>query len=101
MIKREIVAEGEDEEEEAEGSMTTYEAAVGGAMNPKRLEHIVHAVRNVVNDVKSIVDEAHAIASLDDAMAAFERAAHLAATEADRRFLEQQIEALADDGALI
>jgi midasin len=65
MIKREIVAEGEDEEEEAEGSMTTYEAAVGGAMNPKRLEHIVHAVRNVVNDVKSIVDEAHAIDDRD------------------------------------
>jgi predicted RNA polymerase sigma factor len=36
----------------------------------------------------------------DAAKAAFERAAHLAATEADRRFLAQQIEALAEDGAL-
>jgi hypothetical protein len=32
---------------------------------------------------------------------AFERAAHLAATETDRRFLAQQIEELAEDGALM
>jgi RNA polymerase sigma-70 factor, ECF subfamily len=34
------------------------------------------------------------------ARAAFERAAHLAATETDRRFLTQQIEELAEDAAL-
>ena len=34
------------------------------------------------------------------AKAAYERAAHLAATEADRRFLAQQIDELAEDGAL-
>ncbi len=33
------------------------------------------------------------------AKAAYQRAAHLAATEADRRFLAQQIEELAEDGA--
>jgi hypothetical protein len=37
----------------------------------------------------------------DAAEAAFERAAHLAATEKDRRFLVQQIEELADEAALI
>jgi RNA polymerase sigma-70 factor (ECF subfamily) len=36
----------------------------------------------------------------DEARAAFERAARRAATEADRRFLAQQIEQLAEDGAL-
>jgi predicted RNA polymerase sigma factor len=36
----------------------------------------------------------------DAAKAAFERAAQLAATEADRRFHAQQIEELAEDGAL-
>jgi hypothetical protein len=35
------------------------------------------------------------------AQAAFERAAHLAATDADRRFLAQQIQELAEDGALM
>jgi RNA polymerase sigma-70 factor (ECF subfamily) len=35
------------------------------------------------------------------AQAAFERAAHLAATEADRRFLAQQIEELAEDESLV
>lgn len=35
MIKCEIVVEGEDEEEEVEGFMTTYEVAVGGVMNLK------------------------------------------------------------------
>ena len=35
------------------------------------------------------------------AQAAFERAAHLAATDVDRRFLAQQIEELAEDGALM
>ena len=35
------------------------------------------------------------------AQAAFERAAHLAATEKDRRFLAQQIEELADEEALM
>ena len=58
MVKREIVAEGEDEEEEAEGTMETYEAAAGGALNPKRLERIVHSMQEVVRDVKTIVDEA-------------------------------------------
>ena len=37
----------------------------------------------------------------DAAEAAFERAAHLAATEKDRRFLVQHIEELADEAALI
>jgi RNA polymerase sigma-70 factor (ECF subfamily) len=37
----------------------------------------------------------------DAALAAFERAAHLAATKPDRRFLAQQIEELAEDGALM
>jgi RNA polymerase sigma-70 factor, ECF subfamily len=35
------------------------------------------------------------------ARAAFERAAHLAVTDVDRRFLAQQIEELAEDGALM
>jgi hypothetical protein len=35
----------------------------------------------------------------DAAEAAFERAAHLAATEKDRQFLVQQIEELADEAA--
>jgi RNA polymerase sigma-70 factor (ECF subfamily) len=35
------------------------------------------------------------------AQAAFERAAHLAVTDVDRRFLAQQIEELAEDGALM
>lgn len=60
MVKREVVAEGEDEEEEAEGTMETYEAAVGGALNPKRLERIVHAIQEVVRNLKMIVDEANA-----------------------------------------
>lgn len=37
----------------------------------------------------------------DAAKAAYERAAHLAPTDADRRFLAQQIEELAEDGALM
>jgi RNA polymerase sigma-70 factor, ECF subfamily len=37
----------------------------------------------------------------DAAQAAFERAAHLAVTDVDRRFLAQQIEELAEDGALM
>ena len=58
MVKREIVDEGEDEEEEADGTMETYEAAVGGALNPKRLDRLVCAVRDVVRDVKIVVDQA-------------------------------------------
>jgi len=65
MIKREIALEGENDEEEAEGSMETYEAAVGGAMNPKRLERVVSSVREIVREVKLVADEAHAIGEPD------------------------------------
>ncbi len=50
--------------------------------------HLMHAARGTT------------LRRRDAARAAFESAAHLAATEADRRFLAQQIEELADDGAL-
>ena len=54
--------------------------------------HLIHAARGTM---------LRQLGRRDAAQAAFERAAHLAATEADRRFLAQQIEELADDGALI
>jgi RNA polymerase sigma-70 factor (ECF subfamily) len=53
--------------------------------------HLMHAARGTTLRRLGQRDAAHA---------AFERAAHLAATEADRRFLAQQIEELAEDGAL-
>lgn len=54
--------------------------------------HLMHAARGTTLRRLGQRDAAHA---------AFERAAHLAATEADRRFLAQQIEELAEDGALM
>jgi RNA polymerase sigma-70 factor (ECF subfamily) len=53
--------------------------------------HLMHAARGTTLRRLGQRDAAHA---------AFVRAAHLAATEADRRFLAQQIEELAEDGAL-
>ena len=53
--------------------------------------HLMHAARGTT---------LRRLGQRDAAKAAFERAVHLAATEADRRFLAQQIEELAEDGAL-
>ncbi|HLC02607.1 MAG TPA: sigma-70 family RNA polymerase sigma factor [Anaerolineales bacterium] len=52
--------------------------------------HLMHAARGTT---------LRRLGQRDAAKAAFERAAHLAATEADRRFLAQQIEELVEDGA--
>jgi RNA polymerase sigma-70 factor (ECF subfamily) len=52
--------------------------------------HLMHAARGTT---------LRRLGRRDAAKAAFERAAELAATEADRRFLAQQIEELAEDGA--
>ena len=60
-VKREIVPEGEDEEEEVDGTMLTYEAASGGAVAPDRLDRIAHAARDVVREVKAIIDDSHAL----------------------------------------
>jgi RNA polymerase sigma-70 factor (ECF subfamily) len=54
--------------------------------------HLMHAARGTT---------LRKLGQRDAAKAAFERAAHLAATEEDRRFLAQQIEELAEDGALM
>jgi RNA polymerase sigma-70 factor (ECF subfamily) len=54
--------------------------------------HLMHAARGTM---------LRRLGQRGAAEAAFERAAHLAATEADRRFLAQQIEELAEDGALM
>jgi RNA polymerase sigma-70 factor (ECF subfamily) len=54
--------------------------------------HLLHAARGTM---------LRRLGQRDAAQAAFERAAHLAATEADRRFLAQQIEELAEGGALM
>jgi RNA polymerase sigma-70 factor (ECF subfamily) len=54
--------------------------------------HLLHAARGTM---------LRRMGRRDAALAAFERAAHLAATKPDRRFLAQQIEELAEDGALI
>ncbi len=54
--------------------------------------HLMHAARGTT---------LRRLGQRDAAKAAYERAAHLAAAEADRRFLAQQIEELAGDGALI
>jgi RNA polymerase sigma-70 factor (ECF subfamily) len=54
--------------------------------------HLLHAARGTM---------LRRLGRRDAAQAAFERAAHLAAMEADRRFLAQQIEELAYDGALM
>jgi RNA polymerase sigma-70 factor (ECF subfamily) len=53
--------------------------------------HLMHAARGAT---------LRRLGQREAAKAAFERAAHLAATEADRRFLAQQIEELAEDAAL-
>ena len=53
--------------------------------------HLMHAARGTLLRL---------LGQRDAAKAAFERAIHLAATEADRRFLAQQIAELAEDGAL-
>ena len=53
--------------------------------------HLMHAARGTT---------LRRLGQRDAAKAAFERAAHLAATEADRRFLAQQFEELTEDGAL-
>jgi len=53
--------------------------------------HLMHAARGTM---------LRRLGRRDGARAAFERAARLAATEADRRFLAQRIEELAEDGAL-
>jgi RNA polymerase sigma-70 factor, ECF subfamily len=53
--------------------------------------HLMHAARGTM---------LRRLGRRDEARAAFERAADLAATEADRRFLAQQIEELEEDGAL-
>jgi RNA polymerase sigma-70 factor (ECF subfamily) len=52
--------------------------------------HLLHAARGTT---------LRRLGQRDAARAAYQRAAHLAATEADRRFLAQQIEELANDGA--
>jgi RNA polymerase sigma-70 factor, ECF subfamily len=52
--------------------------------------HLMHAARGTT---------LRRLGQRDAAQAAFERAAHLAATEAERRFLAQQIEELAEDDA--
>jgi RNA polymerase sigma-70 factor (ECF subfamily) len=52
--------------------------------------HLLHAARGTM---------LRRLGQRDAAQAAFDRAAHLAATEADRRFLAQQIEELAEGGA--
>jgi len=54
--------------------------------------HLMHAARGTT---------LRRLGQLDAAKAAYERAAHLAATEVDRRFLAQQIEELVEDGALM
>ena len=53
--------------------------------------HLMHAARGTT---------LRRLGQRNAAKAAFERAAHLAAKEADRRFLEQQIEELVKDGTL-
>jgi len=60
-VKREIVPEGEDEEEEVDGTMLTYEAASGGAVAPDRLDRIARAARDVVREVKAIINDSHAL----------------------------------------
>jgi RNA polymerase sigma-70 factor, ECF subfamily len=52
--------------------------------------HLLHAARGTM---------LRRLGQPDAAQAAFERAAHLAATEPDRRFLTQQLEGLAEDAA--
>ena len=52
--------------------------------------HLMHAARGTM---------LRRLGRRDEARAAFERAAHLAPTEMDRRFLAQQIEGSAEDGA--
>jgi RNA polymerase sigma-70 factor (ECF subfamily) len=54
--------------------------------------HLMHAARGTM---------LRRLGHRNAAQAAFERAAHLAATEKDRRFLAQQIEVLADEEALM
>jgi RNA polymerase sigma-70 factor, ECF subfamily len=54
--------------------------------------HLLHAARATM---------LRRLGQRDAAQAAFERAAHLAATETDRRFLTQQIEELAEEAALM
>ncbi len=54
--------------------------------------HLLHAARGTT---------LRRLGQRDAARSAYERAAHLAATEADRRFLAQQIEELAEDDALM
>jgi RNA polymerase sigma-70 factor, ECF subfamily len=54
--------------------------------------HLMHAARGAM---------LRRLGQPDAAQAAFERAAHLAATETDRRFLTQQIEELAEEAALM
>jgi RNA polymerase sigma-70 factor (ECF subfamily) len=54
--------------------------------------HLMHAARGTT---------LRRLGQRDAAKAAFERAAHLAVTDADRRFLAQQIEELAEDGPLM
>ena len=53
--------------------------------------HLMHAARGTMLG---------RLGQRDAAQAAFERAAHLAATETDRRFLTQQIQELTEDAAL-
>jgi RNA polymerase sigma-70 factor (ECF subfamily) len=69
-------------------ALTTLDAIAGDLDN----YHLMHAARGTM---------LRQLGQRDAAQASFERAAHLAATEADRRFLAQQIEELADDGALM
>jgi RNA polymerase sigma-70 factor (ECF subfamily) len=54
--------------------------------------HLMHAARGAT---------LRRLGQRDAAKAAFERAARLAVTEADRQFLEQQIQELAEDGAIL
>jgi RNA polymerase sigma-70 factor (ECF subfamily) len=53
--------------------------------------HLLHAARGTM---------LRRLGQPDAAQAAFERAAHLAATETDRRFLTRQIQELTEDAAL-
>ena len=59
--KRAVVPEGEDEEEEVDGTMVTYEAASGGAVSPDRLDRVARAARDVVREVKAVVDESRVL----------------------------------------
>jgi RNA polymerase sigma-70 factor (ECF subfamily) len=69
-------------------ALTTLDAIAPGLDD----YHLLHAARGTM---------LRRMGRRDAALAAFERAAHLAATEPDRRFLAQQIRELGEEGALM